>query len=664
MSKRTASDALMNALKKKSMKNRRTTPSEKQLPDEQYGRPILLLMNELKQSRALVYQSPVALALDTLDNKAYNFEYYLSLGPIEPLWSFQETAIQFIVQREADTDQLGCRGGLLCDQMGLGKSKTMLSVILRQNQARCRETARRFNDGPTLIVCDQMLIDNWLNEMSKFPERTFEYFILTTSRHDDGVMERFYFENCCDIVLTTYATLTTGKWRDIFYDIAWRRVICDEAHKFVNKLTDCAQSVFELSARSKWALSGTPQQNRRSDILTLLNYVGLDDLTLLPRVMLMRQKDDILALRSETDLLPEFKPVNRRVKLVQFRSDAERVLYYLYAKFALETTKKSLYDLKKGNTPVIIQLMRQLCINPILLNHLVKPEGMLTLGDTSNTADGSMKKFIKEQPKSFRLDYHAGEPHNRNHFVDDDDEEEFKPLEWRPFLKFNNPQEKEHYRFVFEELTKEPGRWQVTEAMMTNDIPLERTKEFITNIMHRTLRCDMMSSKEAEIVKYIGETPADDQLIIYSFYAEVVDRLKHCIESRGYNALVVTGKTKKKTTKSNLSQFESDKQAKVMLMTLKVGSQGLNMISANHVLFVDPWWCPFPMEQAEFRVQRHGQWKDIYIVYFIMDHSIEVCIMNHTMRKKESLNLFLVKDVAPDDKSGLFDYKIDIVSLK
>jgi SNF2 family DNA or RNA helicase len=400
--------------------------------------------------------------------------------------------------------------------------------------------------------------------------------------------------------------------------------------------------------------------------MTLLNFIGVDDLALLPRVMLMRQKNDILALRSDTDLLPEFKPVNRRVKLVQFRSDAERVLYYLYAKFALETTKNSPYTLKRGKTPVIIQLMRQLCINPMLLNSLAKPCGMLTIGHHATVnGDEAINKFMAQQFKSFRLDYHAGETHNKKQFVDEAGEaSEFKPLAWRPFLKFNNAQEKEHYRFVFDELTKEPGRWQVTEAMLANDdIPLERTKEFITNVIHRTLRCDMMSSKEAEIVKYVGETPADDQLIIYSFYTEVVDRLRHCIVSSGYKALVVTGKTKK-TNKSNLSQYESDKAVKVLLMTLKLGSQGLNMINANHVLFVDPWWCPFPMEQAEFRIQRHGQLKDIFIVYFIMDHSIEVCIMNHTVRKKELLNLFVVDDEAPEEKSGLFDYKIDIVSLK
>jgi SNF2 family DNA or RNA helicase len=667
----TTSDALMKAIKRKSMRNRRNIPSAQPSDDkniEQYGRPILLLMNEIKmkQSLALVYHSPIASALDSLENKAYNFQHYLSLQPLEPLWSFQESAIQFIIQREADVDALGCRGGLLCDQMGLGKSKTMLSVILQQNQARCRETRRRFNDGPTLIVCDEILIDNWLNEFSKFPERTFEYFILTTSRHDDAALDKFYFVNCCDVVLTTYATLTTGKWREIFNGIVWRRVVCDEAHKFVNKKTAFAQSVFDLQAISKWGLSGTPRQNHLSDILTLLNYIGVNDIALLSRVMLMRQKSDILALKKDHDILPEFRPVNRRVRLVQFRTDAERVLYYLYAKFALETKKISSFELKRGNTPIIIHTMRQLCINPLLVKNIVLPSGMLTIGDAAaahNNNNDALRQFVEKQSKSFRLDYSIGENHRKvNDEIYQEDEEEFKSLEWQPFVSFSDEEEAQHYQLIFDELKKTPGRWQVTEAMTA--VPLEKTKQILTHIMHRTLRYDVMSSKEADIVQCIRETPVNDQIIIYSFYVEVLERLKQCIVTSGFNAVVVTGKTKK-TNKSSMNQFESDSNIKVLLMTLKVGSQGLNMINANYVFFVDPWWCPFPMEQAEFRIQRHGQWKDVFIVYFIMDHTIEVCIMNHTIRKKQMLNLFDndQSDVVVDEKSGLFDYKIDIVSL-
>jgi len=48
---------------------------------------------------------------------------------------------------------------------------------------------------------------------------------------------------------------------------------------------------------------------------------------------------------------------------------------------------------------------------------------------------------------------------------------------------------------------------------------------------------------------------------------------------------------------------------KAMFLSLKVGSEGLNLVMANHVIFLEPWWNPFVHEQAQARVHRTGQKK-------------------------------------------------------
>jgi SNF2 family DNA or RNA helicase len=195
--------------------------------------------------------------------------------------------------------------------------------------------------------------------------------------------------------------------------------------------------------------------------------------------------------------------------------------------------------------------------------------------------------------------------------------------------------------------------------------------------MERTLRFDMYSAKEAAILQYIRQTPESDKIIIYSFFTTVLERLNRVLNDAGFQVVMVTGKMKK-TNSTHLEQFRSeDSSIKVLLMTLKVGSQGLTIITANHVLFTDPWWNPFSMEQAECRVQRSTQRKHVFIVYFIMDHTVEVCMINHTIRKKDTLHSFKREegDIGEegeeeeedhdldriDEKSGIFDYKLDIV---
>jgi len=72
-----------------------------------------------------------------------------------------------------------------------------------------------------------------------------------------------------------------------------------------------------------------------------------------------------------------------------------------------------------------------------------------------------------------------------------------------------------------------------------------------------------------------------------------------------------------------LKQFEEDKSIKVFLISLKAGGVGLNLVSANHVFLVDPWWNPAVEEQAIQRIHRIGQTKDVYVTRLICNNTIE-----------------------------------------
>lgn len=72
-----------------------------------------------------------------------------------------------------------------------------------------------------------------------------------------------------------------------------------------------------------------------------------------------------------------------------------------------------------------------------------------------------------------------------------------------------------------------------------------------------------------------------------------------------------------------VKKFQEDKNVQIFLVSLKTAGVGLNLVAANKVFLMDPWWNPAVEEQAIERVHRIGQKKAVTIIRFIMDKTIE-----------------------------------------
>jgi SNF2 family DNA or RNA helicase len=697
-------------------------------------RSMLQVLSDLKanKSMAVRYVSPQSQLLDTMEGLgSYSQQEYLTQQPAEPLWLVQEEAVQFIKRREEDTEVLGTPSALYCDEMGLGKSRSVLQVVLEQNQHECRrccDTRRRFN-GPTLIVCPPILVPNWVQEFRKFPRGSLTYKVVAEAR-EIGRCPRFLLEHCCDIVLTTYDVLTTAcnnnkRYSQLLFEIRYRRLVLDEAHIIVNKNTDVARVCFSLEAECRIAMTGTPVRNRLPDLLTLVHFIGLtgvetpQQLTrqLLDHVMLARTREQVMerqlqekGIGRRIHCLPELKSVTRRVELVKFRTLPERVLYYIYAKIALQRRLNYRY-----NTPMLIGLLRQLSVSPAVVKNLVLPGGMLSTApslsgdhqqpffidqyeatlERAAASDNPVLHFMCQQPRACRIRYRGGEAYQKTDPLygprnDDDDSNNddgwSADIEWDPFcLTPRNKHlvaEKEsrsQYKHLYQWLTSgtvNASSLQDDELMQTAS--LEQTKDSLSHLMERTARfSETASSKERAIVEYVKAVPGDDRVIVFSDYVSVLQGLERAFKSSLVSCILVTGHNTQKSNGALLRRFQADREVKVLLMTLKLGYMGLNLMrDANHIVHTDPWWNPWVTEQADYRIIRPGQLKPIYITYFIMDDTIEVAIMNHTIRKKSILKLLMANGgdnslvggtddtkMTHEEETLLFDYEVEITSL-
>jgi hypothetical protein len=147
-------------------------------------------------------------------------------------------------------------GGILADDMGLGKSVQTLAHLLREKESR-RLTR------PALLVVPTSLVFNWCSEAARFAPK-----LRVLSLHGPTRAERFSEIDAHDVVITTYALLV----RDTeLHKREWHAAILDEAQALKNPLSKAAQIAMGLRADHRVLLTGTPVENHLGDLWSLFS---------------------------------------------------------------------------------------------------------------------------------------------------------------------------------------------------------------------------------------------------------------------------------------------------------------------------------------------------------------------------------------------------------
>ncbi len=144
-------------------------------------------------------------------------------------------------------------GGVLADDMGLGKTIQMLALHL----------ARRSHGRPTLVVCPASVLANWERETARFapgvPTRRFH----GPGRDLDGLAPD-------EIVVATYGVVR----RDVeaLAGVGWGLVVADEAQAVKNPNARTARALRRIRGDARFALTGTPVENRLTELWAILDW--------------------------------------------------------------------------------------------------------------------------------------------------------------------------------------------------------------------------------------------------------------------------------------------------------------------------------------------------------------------------------------------------------
>jgi len=166
--------------------------------------------------------------------------------------------------------QLGL-GACLADDMGLGKTVQVIALLLALKGERDPGDKGAATPAPSLLVVPASLIANWKAELERFaPSLTSA--IAHPSERPSGKEDLSAADVAgCDLVMTTYGMLGRQQW---LRERDWRLAILDEAQAIKNAGTRQARAAKELRAACRIAMTGTPVENRLSDLWSLFDFLN------------------------------------------------------------------------------------------------------------------------------------------------------------------------------------------------------------------------------------------------------------------------------------------------------------------------------------------------------------------------------------------------------
>lgn len=264
-------------------------------------------------------------------------------------------------------------GGILADDMGLGKTLQVITLI----QAAKQEGKK----GTSLVICPASLVFNWESEFQQFAPTLNVKTIVGTANERKEIVSNMDQE---DVLITSYDLLKRDI--EIYDNITFLYEIIDEAQYIKNHTTQSAKAVKLIIAKTKFALTGTPIENRLSEIWSIFDYLmpgflyGYDRFKKELETPIAKNNDEIATSRLKKMIIPfilrrlkkdVLKDLPDKIEQVTFsKLEGEQLkLYDAYvAKVKQSLEVQTNEDFGKNKLKILAELtrMRQICCDPSL----------------------------------------------------------------------------------------------------------------------------------------------------------------------------------------------------------------------------------------------------------------------------------------------------------
>ncbi|PVZ97025.1 hypothetical protein BB558_007046 [Smittium angustum] len=606
------------------------------------------------------------------------------------LLPFQIEGAQWMKNKE---DSL-LKGGVLADEMGMGKTIQTISLFLLNP-----------GNGPTLVVTPTVALIQWKKEIEKYAPglKVLTFYGTTRTKSIKEIHEY-------DVVLTTFAVLesiyrkqrygfrrkgTLVKESSILHKVQWYRVVLDEAHNIKDRSSNTSRAAFDLEAQYRWCLSGTPLQNRVGELYSLIRFLKYEPFSFylcskcncegtewkfgyneykcrecdhsshqhvcwwnfeilkpiqnngsrgIGEVAFTKLRsliDSMMLRRTKIEKASDLGLPPKVVVLRKDRFSPEELDFYN----SLFTNSRRAFDTFASNGTVLnnyANIFELITKMRLAVNH---PD-LLTAKLKSSKADVlvcTVCQYESEDPivSKCKHTFCRG-----------------CAIQYVESCTSGSPQCPSCFAALTIDLTQptfeepETGNIQIASKDHGEDtmITTPKTMVYRRSIVNRIDMTRWVSSTKIEALveelQKLRRSDANIKSIVFSQYVSFLDLVQWRLNRAGFSVCRLDGRMSPQQRDTVIDTFMTKPQYTVFLVSLKAGGVALNLTEASQVFICDPWWNPAVEDQAMDRIHRLGQKRPIKTTRLIVENSIEARIVEIQARKRDLFQSTIGNDTA------------------
>lgn len=575
------------------------------------------------------------------------------------LFPYQKSCLQWLIQRETSSSTSGwgwtrhqmddgfvfhtsvfghfslttpnhsIRGGLLAQDVGMGKTIEMLALIATHKAS-----------GPTLVIVPTTMLSVWQSEAAeKTPSlKVVKFHGARRTKNMDDL-------RAADIVLTTYRIVVSETQQHVptIGSVRWGRIILDESHELKHVHTATTRAICRLFAPLRWCVSATPFPKAMTHVMSMLSFLGVEPFnealslgsSLSPAQLVLRNHGehnpalfcglltDMSWWQRKRHVRLHLPPVHTETVTVQ-NSCPEvyaRLLDVVQTRMAIDNATPGINS--KTRTLHYVRWLRQLATHPSL--NRMSDFGMPSTSNEAPSEANTIESFIQtlgttNYDQSLRdvIESWRRGDEKCTICMDAMDRPTLTPC---------------HHLYCFEciqaayqhdheqkcPLCRKPSGGQPLIELMDHDVPEEMSPtiwkshdlqgapvEMSMDMYNYIQICrSATGNKFKALLDMI--TNGKEKCIVFTQFHSAWHKTCQLLKERNIGFVSIEGKMSPKQREAAIESFQTSDNTRVFVMTTKTASVGITLTAGSRVIFLEPCENEHLRKQAIGRAWRIGQ---------------------------------------------------------